>query len=146
MKKNNIKINNRGITLAEVLVAVALLGILAIPVFMGISHGAADELNYDKVAAANKVLESFKNEMKNLSYEYAVELADRGSFNGLDTAPNTFNELLKAQEKFRDLKFQGKAERDTSTGAEAIKFTVWITWTKQGGSQSRETIFFIKTK
>ena len=64
-----IKKNNKsGVSLTEISVAVLIFAIVAIPLYYAISYGSKEEIQLDKVAIANKVLESFKDEIKNLDY------------------------------------------------------------------------------
>jgi prepilin-type N-terminal cleavage/methylation domain-containing protein len=143
---HTMKKNNKGFSLAEIAVALALFGILAIPVYMAFSRGAAEEINYDKVAAANKILESFKDEIKNLSFEYALDLQKQGTFTAIQGPPNTFNALLETQQKFKDFKLEGKAEKVPGLDIEAVKFLIEVSWTKGGGAKVTERISFVKVK
>lgn len=139
------KNNKKGLTLTEITVALGLFALLAIPAYMMFSYGAADEMAYHKTAAANRILESCRDEIKNLSYAYALDLGT--SFDSVNLPPATFDKLLNAQIELKDssFKFHGTAEVK-SGDLEHIKFTLKVTWTKRGGSTAEEQLVFIKVK
>jgi prepilin-type N-terminal cleavage/methylation domain-containing protein len=141
MKKNK----KLGFTLVEITVALGLFAILAIPAYMMFSYGAADEMSYHKTAAANRILESCRDEIKNLSYAYAESLGS--SFDTVNLPPATFDKLLSAQKELKDssFKFHGIAEKKTGE-PEHIKFTLKVTWTKKSGATAEEKLVFIKVK
>jgi prepilin-type N-terminal cleavage/methylation domain-containing protein len=134
-----------GFTLTEITVALGLFALLAVPAYLMFSFGAADEMSYHKTAAANRILESCRDEIKNLSYAYAQSLGS--SFDSINLPPATFDKLLNAQKELKDstFKFSGIAE-ETTTEPAHIKFTLKVTWTKKGGATAEEKLVFIKVK
>jgi len=141
MKKNK----KLGFTLTEITVALGLFALLAVPAYLMFSFGAADEMSYHKTAAANRILESCRDEIKNLSYAYAQSLGP--SFDSINLPPATFDKLLNAQKELKDstFKFYGIAEETIAEPAH-IKFTLKVTWTKKSGATAEEKLVFIKVK
>ena len=62
MKKN-------GFTLVEILIALGLFALIAIPTYMFFSYSAANEIEYHKNVSASRLMETFKNEIKDYSFE-----------------------------------------------------------------------------
>ena len=60
-----------GFSLAEISLAVLIFALCAIPLYYAISYGSAEEIQLEKMAIANKLLESFRDEMKNIDFELA---------------------------------------------------------------------------
>jgi prepilin-type N-terminal cleavage/methylation domain-containing protein len=135
----------RGVTLTEIIVALGLFALLAIPAYLIFSYGAADEMSYHKTAAANRILESCRDEIKNLSYAYADKLGT--SFSNINAPPSTFDTFMGYQKDFKDENFKliGTATKFTQE-PEHIKFDLKVTWTKKGGAIAEETLTFIKVK
>jgi type II secretory pathway pseudopilin PulG len=143
-KKSN-KMKKRGITLTELTVALGLFALLAIPAYMVFSYGAADEMSYHKTAAANRILESCRDEIKNLSYKYA-EKDLVPSFTNVNSPPSTFNTFMDFQKDFKDKNFKLEGKAVVNKNPDHIKFDLKVTWTKKNGSIAEETLSFIKVK
>lgn len=144
MKKNRL-----GLSLVEIIVAVAVFAIAAVPIYYAISYNAADEANIGKRSIAQKILESFRDEIKDLEYDYVVGLMGATSswktFTSSGMTPNSFNVLLTAQQEFKDFVFSGEVK--TAGGAvELLEFKVEVTWTSGRGKQEVEKLSFIKVK
>lgn len=135
----------RGITLTELTVALGLFALLAIPAYMVFSYGAADEMSYHKTAAANRILESCRDEIKNLSYKYA-EQDLVPSFTNVNSPPSTFNTFMDFQKDFKDKNFKLEGKAVVNKNPDHIKFDLKVTWTKKNGSIAEETLSFIKVK
>ncbi len=144
-----MKKGKNGVSLVEIIVAVAVFAIAAVPIYYAISYNAADQTNIGKRSIAQKILESFRDEIKDLEYDYVVSLMGAGanwkSFSSSDMTPNSFNVLLAAQQDFKDFAFSGEVK--TSGGAvEILELKVEVTWTSGRGKQEVEKLAFIKVK
>jgi len=144
-----MKKSRKGLSLVEIIVAVAVFAIAAVPIYYAISYNAADEANIGKRSIAQKILESFRDEIKDLEYDYVVSLMSAGSswkpINSSGMTPNSFNVLLTAQKEFKDFNFSGEVR--TSGGAvEILEFKTEVTWTSGRGKQESEKLSFIKVK
>ena len=141
------KINNKfGVTLAEVSVAILIFVLAAIPLYYAVSYGAKEEIQIEKTALANKILEAFRDECKNLDYDTVESYGPETD--GSNLPQNTFGELLKAQQKHKDFKFHAtiKAPDNAIEGIDSLQINADVKWTKEKGGESIQKISFVKIK
>ena len=147
MKKN---LTNHGVSLVEVMLAVALFIITVVPIYYGLSYGAAEEINLEKRNIARKILESFQDEIKDFDYDdlqkFIKATNAEKSISEKDLPPNSFDELVQAQTKYKDFKFSGKVKASEANFIKSIEFKVEVTWTKGTGKTAIEKLAFIKVK
>lgn len=125
--------------------AVLIFALAALPLYYAISYGSGEEIQLDKIAIANKILESFRDEVKNLDFETVKAFGS--SFDGRQLPPNSFQKLLDAQEKYKDFKFQAQSERKIVNEIETLNISAEVKWTVgSGGRESSQKISFIKVK
>lgn len=140
-----IKKNNKsGVSLTEISVAVLIFAIVAIPLYYAISYGSKEEIQLDKVAIANKVLESFKDEIKNLDYPTVESFGNK--IESTQLPPNSFQALLEAQQKYKDFKFEAESIEDNNNDVISRKITAKIKWTNGSGNETSQKISFIKVQ
>ena len=96
-----IKKNKSGVSLTEISVAVLIFALVAIPLYYAISYGSKEEIQLDKVAIANKVLESFRDEIKNLDYPTVESFGNK--IVSTQLPPNSFQALLEAQKNIKNI-------------------------------------------
>lgn len=144
--------NTRAVSLLEFILAVLVFGIAVIPLYYAISYGAKHEIDYEKVGIANKLLESFKDEVLSLDYEIIEGMfsLDDGSTTWKNIAqpslpPLAFNAIFQAQTEYKDFKFAGEARNTGTSAVKAIEFKASISW-ESTGPQRNEEIFFVKVK
>ncbi|GAB4269823.1 MAG: hypothetical protein Kow0029_06100 [Candidatus Rifleibacteriota bacterium] len=141
------KFSNSGLSLVEVTVAVILFALAAIPIYYGLSYGASTEVDSEKIAIANKILEAFRDEMLNQPWDEldpsyaATDWLEIGA-----DLPNAFNKLLEAQQKYKDFKFVGWVRKAPDSEVDALEFRAEISWTSNGPKRDPEKIFFLKIK
>ena len=138
--------NKLGVSLTEISVAVLIFAVVAIPLYYAISYGTKEEIQADKVAIANKILESFRDEIKNLSYETVLGLCKGDSIKASDLPPNSFGKMYEAQKEYKDFEFEAKAVKNESDGMRSISFNATVTWTRDSGAKSTQKISFIKVE
>ena len=136
--------NKSGFSLTEISVAVLLFAIVAIPLYYAVSYGSKEEIQLDKIAIANKVLESFRDEIKNLDYATVESLGKDIEANQLP--PNSFSALWDAQSKYKDFEFKAESIEDKNNDVVSRKITAEITWTNGTGNKSSQKISFIKVQ
>ena len=143
MRMKRLKINKFGVTLAEVAVAVLIFAVAAIPLYYAISYGAKEEVQLDKIAQANKILSSFKEECIELDYDEVVKLKQ-----GLDgfNAPKTFNDLMLAQKQYKDFRLTVSATEKTVVDIVSLTVEAEVKWTRDGGGESSQKLSFVKVK
>ncbi len=139
-----IKKNKSGVSLTEISVAVLIFAIVAIPLYYAISYGSKEEIQLDKVAIANKVLESFKDEIKNLDYPTVESFGEK--IEATQLPPNSFQELLKAQQKYKDFKFEAESIEDNNNDVISRKITAEVKWINGSGNTTSQKISFIKVQ
>jgi hypothetical protein len=101
-----------GISLIEIMVAVLLLALAAIPIYRTLSFGASKEIENEKIAIANRILESFKNEIMGMPFEdLQTEFSDTSWQTIGADFPNVFNALMEAQKKYKDFEFSGQVRQ-----------------------------------
>ena len=142
MKK--IRMNKSGFSFTEISVAVLIFALVAIPLYYAISFGSKEEIQLDKIAIANKILESFKDEIKNLDYPTVESFGEKIKSQHLP--PNSFQELLKAQQKYKDFEFEAESKEDTTNDVISRKITAEVKWTNGSGKTSSQKISFIKVQ
>lgn len=133
-----------GVSLVEIVLAVAIFAIISIPLYYAISFGSKEEIQLDKVAHANKILESFRDEIKNLDFDTVKNMGSK--IDGSQLPPNSFQSLLKAQQKYKDFKFNAEAETKTINEIESISFNAEVNWTKDSGGKSSQKLSFVKVQ
>ena len=138
------KKNKLGVSLTEISVAVLIFALVAIPLYYAISYGSKEEIQLDKVAIANKILESFKDEIKNLDYATVESFGNK--IESTQLPPNSFQELLKAQKKYKDIKFEAESVEDNNNDVISRKITAEVKWTNGTGNTSSQKISFIKVQ
>ncbi len=142
---NRRKINNKsGFSLAEISLAVLIFALCAIPLYYAISYGSAEEIQLEKMAIANKLLESFRDEMKNIDFDLAKK--DYLTINENSLPPETFNVYLDAAKKYKDFKFVSDSKANDLNGIESINFKVGVSWTTNSGRIASQSISFVKVK
>ncbi len=140
MKKNK----KSGVSLVEIILAVMIFAIVAIPLYYAVSYSSNEEVQLDKIAIANKILESFRDEIKNLDFE--VVKAYGTNIDGSQLPPNSFQALLNSQKKYKDFKFSAEAEHKEATGIESILFKAEVKWTLANGKESSQKLSFVKVQ
>lgn len=142
---NRRKINNKsGFSLAEISLAVLIFALCAIPLYYAISYGSAEEIQLEKMTIANKLLESFRDEMKNIDFDLAKK--DYLTINENSLPPETFNVYLDAAKKYKDFKFVSDSKVNDLNGIESINFKVGVSWTTNSGRIASQSISFVKVK
>ena len=147
-----MKNNKYGVTLIEVAVAVLIFSAAIVPLYYALSYGARSEIDYEKVAIANKILESFRDEALALDYDDLAGLINAdastswSSFTTSSLPPRTFEELLAAQTDFQDFTFSGQVRTPPDALVESMEIRAEISWTSSGPPRDPEQIFFIKVK
>ena len=140
-----IKKNNKsGVSLTEISVAVLIFALVAIPLYYAISFGSKEEIQLDKVAIANKILESFRDEIKNLDYPTVESFGDK--IESKDLPPNSFQALLEAQQKYKDFKFEAESKEDNNNEVISRKITAEVSWTNGSGNKTSQKISFVKVQ
>lgn len=146
MKKNK----RNAVSLVEIVVAVLVFTLAAIPIYYAISYGAAEETNLEKVAIASKILESFRDEIKDLDYDIVKGLMGATSVwktvDAKGMTPNSFNSLLTAQGKYKDFNFQTEVRVSPGADVESLEFKAEVSWTTGRNKKAKEKISFIRVK
>ena len=132
------KKKNTAFTLIEIMVALGIFALLAIPAYMMFAHSASTENEYHKNAAANRLMESFRDELKQYPFEEAVGFTD-----AQNAPPATAKVYQEARSKYSDMKMDiAKSEIDDKT----MKFVLTVTWKSRSGNDRKETSTFVKVK
>lgn len=143
-----------GITLLEVIVAVLIFSVAVVPMYYVLTYGARQEIDYSKVALANKILESFRDEVLSLDYDTVQGLvgASAGStswrdFGASALPPNSFNAVLEAQREHQDFQFSGQVRTPAGAVVDALEFKAEVTWpSPTGPARDPESIVFVKVR
>ena len=141
MKKQN---NKLGVSLTEITISVLVFALIAIPLYYAISFGSKEEIYLEKVSHANKILESFRDEIKNLDFETVKNFGN--NIDGTQLPPNSFQKLFEAQKKFKDFKFSAQAESKAINEIESISFKAEVKWTKDNGTEASQKLSFVKVQ
>ena len=145
---------NSGLSLIEITIAVFMFAAAIIPIYYAISFGARHEIDYEKVGLANKILESFRDEVQGLDFEevqgfFSLDDGSEGVWRDIQASnltPDVFMELLEAQQEFQDFQFSGRARNMAGSSVDAIEFEANIEWDSIAPDRDPETIRFIKTR
>lgn len=138
------KQNKKGVSLIEISIAVLIFALVAIPLYYAITYGSNEEIQLDKIAIANKVLESFRDEIKNLDFATIEEMGSH--ITATQLPPNSFQKLLDAQQKYKDFAFSAEVEDKTLNDIKSLAFKAEVTWTKGNGQKSSQKISFVKVQ
>ena len=137
--------NKSGFSTTEIAIAVLLFALAAIPLYYAISYGSNKEIQLDKIAIANKVLESFRDEIKSLDFELVKSFGS--SIDASQLPPNSFDKLYEALKKYKDYKFSATSEFKEENGIETLIFKAQITWHDGvGGKESTQKLSFMKVR
>ena len=133
-----IKNNKNGFTLVEIMVALCIFALIAIPVYMFFSYTAANEIEYHKNVSASRLMESFKNDIKQYSFEES-----QGFINANNAPPNTKKIYDEIRSKFSDLEMTIDPQ---NVDEKTMRFTLTVTWKSRGGAERKTTSTFVKVK
>lgn len=135
-----------GVSLIEIVAAILLFALAAVPIYRSLSFGAAKEIDSEKVAIANRILESFKDEVLGLPYKDLEITYPANTWQPIGADfPNVFDQLLQAQQKYKDFQFSGEVRQVSGAVVKTMEFKSEVTWTNAYGKKNKpEQIFFIK--
>ncbi len=133
-----IKNNKNGFTLVEIMVALGIFALIAIPVYMFFSYTTANEIEYHKNVSASRLMETFKNDIKQYSFEECNGFTDANN-----APPNTKKIYDEIKSKFSDLEMKIVTE---NVDEKTIRFTLTVTWKSRGGAERKETSTCVKVK
>ena len=133
-----IKNNKSGFTLVEIMVALCIFALIAIPAYMFFSYTAANEIEYHKNVSASRLMETFKNDIKQYSFEECNGFTDANN-----APPNTKKIYDEIKSKFSDLEMTIVPE---NVDEKTIRFTLTVTWKSRGGAERKETSTCVKVK
>ena len=142
MKNNKMKNHKSGVSLPEISIAVLIFALCAIPLYYAIAYGSKEEIRMEKVAIANKILESFRDEIKDLDYDTAITFADFSDNSGLP--PETLKVLEKAKES-KEYHVSCESEKKTEFDIETTTFKAKVTWNAEG-KDVEQLLTFVKVK
>jgi hypothetical protein len=144
MRRN--KMNKKsGVSTTEIAIAVLVFAVAAIPLYYAISFGSNQDIQLDKIARANKVLESFRDEIKSLDFETVHQYGS--PIDARNLPPNSFNEFLEAQKRYKDYEFKATSDYSNENDIEALIIKAQITWHDgTGNKESIQKISFMKVK
>lgn len=139
-------LNRLGVSLTEISVAVLIFAVAAIPLYYGITYGTKEEIQLNKDSIAQKILESFRDEIKNLDYKTVKSYGS--PIDATNLPPNSFNKFFDAQKQYKDFTFEATAKETPGGdgGVSTLTFVAKVTWTKEGGNKSERKISFIKVE
>lgn len=152
MKNNK---DNIGVSLVEIAVAILFFAFAAIPIYYALSFGASQEVDTAKVAMANSILSSFRDEIMSLRYDKGDTTDDNnaqdlfqptGTWKQIGKLPKLFDALLIAQQDYKDFKFKGEVRKAVGSPVEAFEFKAELTWSNPKGPDRLEKIAFVKVK
>ena len=138
IKKLMNKKNKIGFTLVEIMVALGIFALIAIPVYMFFSYTTANEIEYHKNVSASRLMESFKNEIKQYSFEESKGFTDANN-----APPNTKKIYDEIKSKFSDLEMKIVLE---NVDEKTIRYNLTVTWKSRGGAERKESSTFVKVK
>ena len=133
-----IKNNKIGFTLVEIMVALCIFALIAIPAYMFFSYTTANEIEYHKNVSASRLMETFKNDIKQYSFEETRLFSDANN-----APPNTKKIYDEIKSKFSDLEMKIVQE---DVDEKTIRFTLTVTWKSRGGAERKETSTCVKVK
>ena len=133
-----MKNNKNGFTLVEILVALGIFALIAIPAFMFFSYSAANEIEYHKNVSASRLMETFKNDIKQYSFEESKGFTDANN-----APPNTKKIYDEIKSKYSDLEMKIVLE---NVDEKTMRYTLTVTWKSRGGAERKETSTFVKVK
>ena len=133
-----IKNNKNGFTLVEIMVALGLFALIAIPAYMFFSYTTSNEIEYHKNVSASRLMETFKNDIKQYSFEETRLFSDANN-----APPNTKKIYDEIKSKFSDLEMKIVQE---DVDEKTIRFTLTVTWKSRGGGERKETSTCVKVK
>ena len=133
-----IKNNKNGFTLVEIMVALGIFALIAIPVYMFFSYTTSNEIVYHKNVSASRLMETFKNDIKQYSFEECNGFTDANN-----APPNTKKIYDEIKSKFSDLEMKIVTE---NVDEKTIRFTLTVTWKSRGGAERKETSTCVKVK
>lgn len=144
----------KGVSLLEVIVAVLIFSVAIVPLYYALTYGARQEIDYSKVTLANKILESFRDEVLSLDFETVQGLvgvsAGSTSWQKFDASalpPNSFDKVLKAQREHQDFQFSGQVRTPPDAVVDALEFRAEVTWPSHGGPvREPENVVFVKVR
>ena len=139
-----MKNNKSGTSLVEISIAVLIFALCAIPLYYAVSYGSKEEIRMEKVALANKILESYRDEIKNLDYDLAKDFGSVSDNNGLP--PETLKVVEQAKES-KDFKVTVTSGPGPDPDVESTVFKAEVTWIAEGGGEPvTQKISFVKIK
>ncbi len=133
-----IKNNKNGFTLVEIMVALGIFALIAIPVYMFFSYTTANEIEYHKNVSASRLMETFKNDIKQYSFEECNGFTDANN-----APPNTKKIYDEIKSKYSDLEMTIVLK---NVDEKTIRFTLTVTWKSRGKAERKETSTFVKVK
>ncbi len=124
--KNKKMMNKLGVSLPEISIAVLIFALCAIPLYYAIAYGSKEEIKMEKNAIANKILESFRDEIKDLDYDTAVTFGNFSDGSGLP--PETLKVYEQAK-NYKDFKVSCESTPNNEMGdIESTTFKAKVTW------------------
>ena len=135
--------NKSGFSLAEISIAVLIFALCAIPLYYAVSYGSAEEIHLEKTAIANKILESFRDEIKNLDFETAKQFSSFSGNSGLP--PETFkvvNQVVN-EKHYKDYVVSCTCEEKTEHEIKSITFKPEIKWKNNKNKEITQKITFV---
>ena len=135
--------NKSGVSLAEIAIAVFIFAVCAIPLYYAISYGSSEEIHLEKSSIANKILESFRDEVKNLDFKTAMEYKSFSDNSGLP--PDTFKavEHIVNEKKYKDYVVSCTCEEVTENEIKIVTFKPEVKWTNNKGKEISQKISFV---
>ncbi len=135
--------NKSGFSLAEISVAVLIFALCAIPLYYAISYGSAEEIHLEKTAIANKILESFRDEIKNLDFKTAMEYKSFSGNSGLP--PETYKVINQVvnEKHYKDYEFSCSSEEKTEGDIKSVTFKPEIKWKNNKNKEITQKISFV---
>ena len=131
MKKDN----KSGVSLPEISIAVLIFALCAIPLYYAIAFGSKEEIKMEKDAIATKILESFRDEIKDLDYDTAVNFGNFGDSSGLP--PETLKVYEKAKD-YKEFKVSCESEQKNEFDIETTTFKAKVTWNAEGAEVEKK--------
>ena len=137
------KTNKSGISLVEITIAIFIFAVCAIPIYYAISYGSSEEIHLEKRSIGNKILESFRDEVKNLDFKTAQQYQNFSGNSGLP--PDTFKavEHIVNEKKYKDYVVSCTSEETTENDIKIITFKPEVKWTNNKGQEITQKISFV---
>jgi prepilin-type N-terminal cleavage/methylation domain-containing protein len=135
---------DNGFSLVEIVLAVTIFSLAAIPIYYALSGSATQEIETTKLSMARKILESFKEEILARPFD---EMKNFASGEGLQPFnggfPNTLTKVFDEQKKYKDFEFVAKICFAPGTQA-VLQFKGEVNWRRPGGQMGKpEELSFI---